>query len=106
MTFEVFHIKFKGSKTIPRLTLEIYKDNSLSLGHPKSVPQDLRDHYGPKLASDIAPSTMRILPQVLIGINHKHIHPLLFKLPRYFKTLYPNLSLYQSILTGKLLIFG
>ena len=96
MAFEVLHVKFKGSKTIPTRTLVIYKHNTLSLDQTKSLPKNLRDHYGPKLATDIAPNTMRILPQVLIGINHKHIHPLLFKLPRYFKTLYPNLNLYQS----------
>ena len=68
MTFEVFHIKFKGSKTIPTRTLVIYKDNTLSLDHPKALPKYLRDHYGPKLATDIAPNTMRVLPQVLIRI--------------------------------------
>ena len=49
---------------------------------------------------------MKILPQVILGVDNKHIYPLLLRLPKDIKTQYPNLDLYQSQLTGKLLIFG
>ena len=106
VAYEICQIKFKGNKTIPSRSLVVHKCNTLSLNQPQALPGGLRNHYGSKLAKNITANNMKILPQVILGVDNKHIHPLLLRLPKDIKIQYPNLDLYRSQLTGKLLIFG
>ena len=101
-----FQIKFKGNETIPAKSLVIHKSNLVSLTQPQALPGELRNHYGSKLAKDITANSMKTLPQISLGVDNKKIQPLLLRLPKDIKKQFPNLNLYQSQITGKLLILG